>query len=88
MSTLGWIILIVVLILLFRSPLVGSTGPSEAHPLLPALAELDVTRLEFVGSDGKRLNVRREGEGCPGRATGHRTVVRGIGESRQARYAA
>lgn len=55
----GLLLIQAVLIVLVKSPLTGSTGSSELHPLLPQLETLDATRIEFVGQDGSALNVVR-----------------------------
>jgi len=56
----GLLVIQVALILLFKSPLSGNTGTStESHPLLPQMAKLDAERIEFLGKDGKDLNVKR-----------------------------
>jgi hypothetical protein len=56
----GLLLLQVVLILVFRSPLAGVGAATPPHALLPALEAVTATRIELEGGDGKeKVTLRR-----------------------------
>lgn len=59
----GLLLVQVVLILVFRSPLSGATTGSEARPLLPVLDAITPNRIEILGEDDASIRlVKRDGE--------------------------
>ena len=56
----GLLLIQVVLVLLFRSPLSSTTSSSEPVALLPQLASLEASRIQFQGKDGETLNIAQK----------------------------
>lgn len=52
-----------VLIVLVRAPWADRNAPADAHPLLPELAELDVTRIEIGDPDDPAVTLTRGADG-------------------------
>lgn len=58
----GLLLIQLLLILLVRSPFAGGTDVTEARPLLPGLEAITPERIELIGADESRINLRnREG---------------------------
>ena len=61
-TLLGLLLLQIVLIVFFRSPLSGPSTRSESRPLLPELEALSAERLQIDGASDERITLVRRGE--------------------------
>jgi hypothetical protein len=59
----GALLLQLLLILVFRSPLAGASGATEARNLLPALEDTTAVRLQLGGSGEEPITLERKDEG-------------------------
>lgn len=61
-TLLGLLLLQIVLIVIFRSPLTGASQRTEARALLPELEAISPARLQIDGSQDERITLVRQGE--------------------------
>jgi hypothetical protein len=59
----GLLLLQLVLILIFRSPMAGAGPQSESRALLPELEAFTASKIEFLGADGKTAVLTRNEDG-------------------------